>query len=164
MRKVIVKIFINFALFFAGLFLGAYWIGHKYCLKLTNSEIIVNKHLHMIRLYDIWMMTKEKGNSIEEYLKRNEIQTIAIYGMSYMGIRLFHELKNTGIHIKYGLDCNPKMRLKGLDILDLKNIEKCDVDAVIVTAIFSFDEIKQNLEKAGFANVIALDEILYNFI
>ena len=46
----------------------------------------------------------------------------------------------------------------------MNDIKNCDVDAVIVTAVFSFDDIKESLENIGFTNIIPLDEVLYDLI
>lgn len=147
-----------------GIVSGGYWMGRKYCLKLVETRILSEKHLNIVKLYDIWMMTKQNGASIAQYLSDNDIRTIAIYGMSFMGIRLLHELKGSSIRIEYGIDCNPKMRIPELKIYHLKELGKVKVDAIIVTAIFSFDKIKNDLEKLGFDKIIGLDEILYNLI
>ncbi len=147
-----------------GSVIGGGLIGHKYCAKLMAARQLADKHLTMIRLYDIWMMTKQNGRSVSEYLMEKGIHEVAIYGMSYMGIRLFHELKDSLICVKFGIDCSLKTRIKGLDVYHLDEIKDSDVDAVIVTAFFAFDSIKKNLENLNFHNVIALDEIFYDLV
>lgn len=139
-------------------------MGHKYCIKWMESIKLADKHLHMVRLYDTWMMTKQSGASIEKYLMDKGIHTIAIYGMSYMGVRLFHELKKSGIHVEYGMDRETKMRIPKLSIVHPDEAEMEKVDAVVVTAIFAFDSIKRDLENLGFSRIIALDEILYHLV
>jgi len=101
---------------------------------------------------------------IDGYLSRKNISSIAIYGMDCRGIRLFHELKDTSVIIRYGVDRAPQTRIKGLDILHPDEMKKEDVDAVIVTAVFAFDEIQKNLKNKGFSKIISLDEILYDLI
>lgn len=164
MRKLICRIFIYNICFLLGILFGGYWIGHKYCLKLIECRKIADKHLHSVRIYDIWMMIKQNGKSMEKYFIDKGIQNVAIYGMSYLGIRLFHELNNTSICVKYGIDCNPNIEIGGLNIFHLENLDQYNVDAVVVTAIFSFDVIKNNLENIGFTNIISLDELLYDLI
>lgn len=164
MRKLISKVCTGCICIMTGGILGGYWMGHKYCSKLMDSKRLSDKHLHMVRLYDIWMMTKQNGASIEQYLLDREIHTIAIYGMSYLGIRLFHELKQGSVHIAYGMDQEAGMRMLGLEIYKPNNAKTDEIDAVIVSAVFAFDTIRKNLEQLGFSRIIALDEIIYNLI
>lgn len=159
MRKIVTGFFTGMAL---GGLLGGYYMGHKYCLELMDSRDLSEKRLHMVRLYDVWMMTKGSGRTIEGYLLDKDIRTVAIYGMSFMGIRLFHELKGSPVCVKYGLDHDPKARIPGLGIYRLGQREK--VDAVIVADIFAFDSIKADLKRRGFARIIALDEMLYDLV
>lgn len=164
MQKILKNICIGCIGFFVGVVLGGYWMGHKYCLRLMDSQKLIDKHLNMVRLYDVWMMTKQNGSSIAQYLTINNIHTIAIYGMSYMGIRLFYELKNSSICVKYGIDCEPRMKIPGLAIYHINDLDNVEVDAIIVTAIFAFDSIKKDLEYLKNTKIIALDEILYDLI
>ena len=147
-----------------GIIFGGYLLGHKYCLQLMDSRKLADKHLHMVRIYDVWMMVNQNGASIEKYLLERGIHTIAIYGMSYMGIRLFHELKDSLVHVKYGIDREPKFRIPELKIYQPMEVENEGVDAVIVTAIFAYDFVKKNLEEQGYREIIALDTILYSLI
>lgn len=147
-----------------GMALGGYWAGHKYCLKLIESRALEDKHLNMVRLYDAWMMTKQRGASVSEYLTNHDIHTVAIYGMSYMGIRLFHDLKDSSVQVKYGIDRELKMRIPGIMTYHPDEVQEKEVDAVIVTAIFSFDFIKKDLRALGFKRIVALDEILYDLM
>lgn len=148
----------------AGGLVGGYYMGHKYCLMLESARWQANKNAAVIRFYDVWMMAKENKLGIDGYLSRKNISSIAIYGMDYRGVRLFHELKDTSIVIRYGIDRNPPARIQGLDVLHPDEIERESVDAVVVTAVFAFDEIKNDLESRGFTRIIPLDEILYDLI
>ncbi len=164
MRKLMAAICAGCICIMAGGILGGYWMGHKYCSRLMDSKKLADKHLHMVRLYDIWMMTKQNGASFEQFLLDKGIHTIAIYGMSYMGIRLFHELEHGNVHIAYGMDQEVKAEIPRLKIYKPDEASKDGIDAVIVTAIFAFDIIKKNLEQLGFGKIISLDEIIYNLI
>lgn len=147
-----------------GALFGGYYMGHKYCLKLVASNSQISKYMAIIRLYDAWMMANKNSKGIPGYLNDKNINNIAIYGMDNRGIRLFQELKGTSVNVRYGVDRNPPMRIKGLDIYHPDNIEKGSVDAVVVTAIFSYDSIKKDLEARGFVCILALDEIIYDLL
>lgn len=164
MRRIIKTVCTGCTCLLAGIVFGGYRAGHKYCLQVMENRELVNKHLHMIRTYDVWIMGMQNGASIESYLLDKGIHTVAIYGMSYMGIRLFHELKDSLVHVEYGIDREPKCRIPELKIYKPTEVKNEGIDAVIVTAIFAYDVVKKSLEGQGYKEIIALDDILYSLI
>ena len=150
--------------FLIGAVTGGYYMGHKYCLRLEEAGRQKDRLRSIIQLYDNWMMVKKNSVGIAEYLNSKGIHNVAIYGMDYRGIRLFHELQDTCVNVKYGIDRNLKARIMGLNICRPDEIKKEEVDAVIITALFSFEEIRKNLEDKGFTQIMGLDDIIYDLL
>ena len=135
----------------------------RYSRELNNRRIAMKKLQHIVRVYDVWMMVKQSGGSIADYLESKNIHNIAIYGMAELGNRLYRELRESGISVKYGMDMNKRLQLRDLPII--KPVESDgSVEAVVVTALTTFDIVRGNLEKLGYKNIIALDEMLYELI
>ncbi len=149
---------------FFGVCLGGYVAAHKYCIKIKVLRTEISKWQFVVRLYDIWIMTKQHSQSIEDYLYNRGIKNIAIYGASFLGTRLYYELKKTGINVKYVLDKNTNVSLVGVDMRDPDHSSSKGIDAVIVTTLNSFDEVKNSLKTRGYRQVFALDEILYDLM
>lgn len=107
-------------------------------------------------------MVKNKTGrkKVEDYFYRNRIKTIAIYGMSYIGERLFEELKNTDIEIKYAIDKNNESIYVDIDVLSVDEVLP-KVDAIIVTPVYFFDEIKDMLQKKTVCRIISLEDVIY---
>lgn len=106
-----------------------------------------------------FLALKQKNKSIIKFLKDNGINKIAIYGYQYLGQRLLAELENSDIQVCYVIDrdhsfLNIKVPLKYIDdVLD-------PVDAIIVTPIFEFYDIKKNLENLLETQVISIEDII----
>ena len=149
----------------AGAFFGWYFTGHKYCVELENCYNLEKKDREIIRIYDVWMMNHALGRSVGNYLSEQNVRNVAIYGMSALGIRLYYELKNQGdVTVEFAMDQNPQTELPEVTICKLDMEPKVQVDAVIVTAIFSYDAIERDLKKRGYTKIFALDEILYKML
>ena len=88
-----------------------------------------------------WVKVKQEGKQLSHYFKNNGFKKIAIYGMSYAGKTLIDELKGTGITVAYGIDKKADTIYADIDILSVED-SLADVDAVVVTAITFFNEIK----------------------
>ena len=105
-------------------------------------------------------MEKQHGKHLEDYFHQNRIKDVAIYGMSYIGKRLYDELKSSDIEVKYVVDKNAKDI--GMDIKTFFPDEEFpEVDAIIVTAISFFDEIEEILLSKINYKVISIEDILY---
>ena len=80
--------------------------------------------------------------------------------MSYVGECLVEELKNTEIEVKYAIDQNRDGIYVDVDVISLdEELEK--VDAIIVTPITSFQNIKEMLSEKVDYRIISLEEIIY---
>lgn len=151
-------------LVFLGVCLGGYAAAHKYCMRIKDLKTELSRWQFGVRLYDIWIMTKQYSQSIADYLSNKEIKNIAIYGASFLGTRLYYELKETDINVKYILDKNTNISLVGVDMRDPDHSSYKGIDAVIVTTLYSYDEIKNSLKSRGCRQIFALDEILYDLM
>lgn len=121
---------------------------------------MADKHLTLMLLMNQWLRTKQEGKSILDYFAKNEIKTIAIYGMSYVGERLYEELLGTEIKMEYAIDKNADGIYSDITLLTPES-ELPDVDAIIVTPVFYFDEIEEMLSEKTMAKILSLEDILY---
>lgn len=133
----------------------------------TNSEIKdgVVPYKKSALLFPVvlkWLEIRQKGHSLDEYFKWNNIQTIGIYGMGALGCRLYDELENSIIQVKYLFDRNPN----GMDKIfefSSPDRERLDVDAIVVTVISAEQQIIDEIKNYGHENVIGLSTVLDSF-
>lgn len=134
-------------------------------LKCLEKKIIKGeKESYKFRVYyDLtrkWVEAYQLGKSLEELLLNKKYENVAIYGMGDVGYLLFRELESSKIKVKYGIDKATIGRGINLQIVaPSSDMEK--VDAIIVTAIFAFDEIKAMLESMVSYPVVSLDDLIY---
>lgn len=117
------------------------------------------KFYRMFRFMDDWMNKKIRGISVEDYLLQKKFNTIAIYGMSYVGQTLLNELEDSKICIKYGIDREAEVYWDSFPIKRPSQVTN-DVDAIIVTTMMGFNEIKQLMKSRVKCPVISLEEIV----
>lgn len=109
-----------------------------------------------------WLEIRQSGHDLSEYFRNNHIHSIAIYGMGRLGCRLYDELEDSDIQIKYLMDRNPK----GLDsVFEFSSLDekKTDIDAVVVTVLSSEEDIISEIRGYGYRKVIGLSEVLKSF-
>lgn len=144
----------------AGTVLGAVIIGRISGNKINRFAGLADKHLALFLMMNQWIKAKQNGKDLSKYLLQNEYKDIAVYGVSYVGETLVNELKNTEINVIYGIDQNADIDCNGIEVVSLEN-ELKKVDAVVVTAITSFDEIKEKLSVKLECPILSLEDILY---
>lgn len=136
------------------------WCNIKIHRKNKEIKILADKHLEMFLLYDRWIENKQNGKHLGDYLRENSYENIIIYGMSYVGKRFYKELVSDGIEVKNIVDQNKFVFCEDREIKQIdESIET--VDAVVVTAIYNFEEIEPELKIKFKCPILSLADIIY---
>ncbi|WP_342758490.1 hypothetical protein [Kineothrix sedimenti] len=134
----------------------------RFCSKATKkAQEMSDKHLALFLLMNQWVLVKQEGKNLKDYFNKNGYKTIAIYGMSYAGERLLRELEGSDVTIKYGIDKKADVIYSDIEVISVdEDLE--DVDVIVVTPIFFFNEIEEVLSKKIDCPIISLEDILYD--
>ena len=130
------------------------------CIDRWKEE--ASKQRAMFLVMNQWTNVKQANRNLEEYFLKNELRKIAIYGMGLMGQQLINELKHSSIETAYGIDRNSDGIVSGIKVVTMDE-ELADVDAVVVTVLKEFDEIRDALTKKLNCSVVAIEDILNEF-
>lgn len=144
----------------AGITIGAICVGYISRKEITLQKSKVDKFKGYYNLLNQWFLLKNEKKSVKEYFEQNNYKTIAIYGIGELGCRLKEELDNSDIVIKYAIDKNSGGSYMNLDVLDMDD-ELEEVDVIIVTATFAFDEIEEKLSEKVNCPIISLEDVIY---
>ena len=113
-----------------------------------------------------WMECKIKGQNIAEVLEKYGYSKVVVYGYAELGQLLCKELLLGGMCVEYVLDKTVettgirKLPIYKPDEITDSRQALLQVDAVIVTAVYYFEEIKQELTETGYQNVISMRMLL----
>lgn len=120
------------------------------------------KYKNYYYMLNHWMQLRQEGKSLCRFFEKNGYKEIAIYGMGEMGRRLYDELVKSGITVKYVVD----QYAEGLLGIEVKAVGSDadfeNVDVMIVTATFAFEEISERLKEKIDFPIISLDEVVYS--
>ena len=129
--------------------------------EMTDREIRreFEKHKKLFVAGIRWIQLKQENKNIADVLLQMGYHEIAIYGMSMLGERLVEELKNSKVVVSYYID---KVRTDVYEGICAKKpeTELELVDAVIVTAIASYDQIVNTLRNKIACPVLSLEDIM----
>lgn len=143
-----------------GAAVGATAVGTISGKTIDEKATKVEKFKNYYNMLNQWLVLKQEGKNLSSFFESNEYKTIAIYGMGEMGNRLYDELKNTNIEIKYAIDKNADSTYTELEVIDPEDSYE-DVDAIVVTATFAFEDIESKVSSKTECPVISLEDVVY---
>ncbi len=119
------------------------------------------KYEKFFRLLDRWMCNSETGKKVEDFFKELHLTNIAVYGNGALGKHLDKSLCGGDIKIQYYIDKDAEL----FRCHDPRGyIERMfpEVDAVIVTPIAEYKDIRQKLKEIYDVPIISLEEVIYD--
>lgn len=151
--------FVSIIFLIIGGVLGILISGNALMSEIKKQRKISSKYLAFFTLYDEWLSMKQRGESIKEYFDIHGYKSIAIYGMGKMGMRFYQELRQEGINVSYVIDRNALHIDVDIECL-LPEGQFPMVDAIVVTVVNDFEEIKDTLEAKVSYPVVSLEDII----
>lgn len=143
-----------------GAAVGAGTLGYQKVKQHEQDFKVIKKNEAILKMFNQWLIIKQEGKNIAAYMKENNFKKIAVYGMSYAGERLLDDLKGTEIEVAYGIDQNADRIFSETEVVTLEDTLQ-PVDAIIVTAIYYFDEIEEKLSELVDCPIISLEDVIY---
>ena len=133
--------------------------------KMKNEEIqkrqkAKDKFKGYYNLLNQWLRLKQENKSLETYFTENQYKTIVIYGMGELGNRLYDELKDSSVQVKYAIDENTAGAYSEIDIIAPEE-DFPEVDVIVVTAVFAYHEIEEKLSDRTDIQVISLEDVVF---
>lgn len=119
--------------------------------KTVENGNEANRYFKMAKVYDYWMYLNIRNKKVEHYLRDCNYKKIAVYGMNYLGNRLYDELYKSSVEVIFGIDNGADgieydIPMYKMDSFELAEKLTC-VDAVVVTVIDPYQNILSDLSK-----------------
>ena len=137
-------------------------------LNRTPLEAERPKSADIIAVYDYWLYLEKRKQSIAVFLREHGYFKIGIYGMGYIGNRLYDFLSDSDIETTFAIDRRAKTFTCSIPVFCLEDTQvegyMKQADAIIVTAEAAFDAIKAEIEKRYEISVLSLKCILLEMI
>lgn len=144
----------------AGGLAGGISVGSKLGKKIKTEHMYAQKHLIIMQMFNQWLINRQEGKNLAKFFEVNGYKSIAVYGMSYLGERLVDELKGSIIEVKYTIDKNAENIFADMEVKHPED-DLPEVDVVVVTAVYNFDEIENELSRLVNCPVISLEDVLF---
>ena len=132
----------------------------KYGKEVKEWFVAERKEYFLCKFMNRWLMLKQRGINLSDFFVQKGMKKIAIYGIHYIGKRLYDEFQGSAVEVVYAIDRNPRENGWNIPVLHPDNALK-DIDAVVVTPIFDYLEIKKILSAKLSCPIFSVEDILY---
>lgn len=157
MKKTIVSMIFGMA---CGIVCGKIWAEKQKEKEVKQKELLLGKHFRMFILMDRWVENMQRGQKCEKYFAENNVTDVAIYGMSYIGKRLYEDIKDSNVNVVYGIDNAIEKIYTELPIYKVTD-ELPQADMIVVTPLLEFDTIKKQLEEKTSAKIVSVEDVVF---
>lgn len=144
----------------AGMVMGVALIFRKFDRQVKVLRKNADKFQRSMLMMNKWLEVKQEGKDIAGYCLKKNYKKIAIYGMNYVGVRLYDEFAGSDVDVAYGIDKAAPSVAADFEVLSYSD-EFPNVDAVIVTPVYYFFEIKEELGRRMACPIVSLEDVLY---
>lgn len=125
----------------------------------SSEEEMKNKMLKYYITLNNWIEKKQKNINLSSYFEKMGYKSVAIYGMKEVGERLYDELKDTKIEVKYAIDQNAESIYADIDVY-LPDDNLPEVDVIVVTATYYYNSILNNIKDKVGCPIVSLDDVI----
>lgn len=135
--------------------------NHITCLQeqLLSYRRVAEINESIIRMMFLWL-NNPSDKALENAFEIIQCNKIAVYGYGRLGQILVKKLKNTKIDVGYIIDRNKKLRVPGYIVFH-PNDKLPIVDAIVITNVYDFDSISDELLKTTKSiNILSLADIM----
>ncbi|MCI8377739.1 MAG: hypothetical protein HFH72_04370 [Lachnospiraceae bacterium] len=146
-------------------FLAAAGAGIALTVRMKNEEIqkrqkSKDKFKGYYNLLNQWLRLRQENKSLGTFFTENQYKTAAIYGMGELGNRLYDELKDSAVQVKYAIDENTAGTYSEIEVIGPEG-DFPEVDVIVVTAVFAYREIEEKLSGRTDIPIVSLEDIVY---
>lgn len=120
---------------------------------------LLSKFQKMFFVYDDWMKKQEQDKYIHEYLRRAGVQSVAIYGDSYIGKRLYYSLRKNGVEVRCFIDRNAAYLKEDIPVY-LPEVGLPPVDLILISLVEGVEGIRKELKALTEGKICSIQELL----
>ena len=129
---------------------------------MKKSDVDLNKKKECdILTLERWVEVLFSGNQIDVFLHKYKVETLAVYGYGRLGRLLVKQLRQSNlVNLAYVVDQNKTCVDYDIPFF-LADDSLHDVDMVIVTSVYYYNEIRSNLVNKGIkSKILSLYDLL----
>lgn len=139
---------------------AAIFLYIKMTKRIKRWYRIAVKNELLFRVAARWAEMESSGKKISDYIIQRGYKKVAIYGYGTLGEHLYAVLSKSDVGVACVIDRKADEKINLIEICKPDEIHQ-NFDAIIVTAIGNYDEIKEEMETKVSCPIISLEDLVY---
>ncbi|MCI8505907.1 MAG: hypothetical protein HFI67_06935 [Lachnospiraceae bacterium] len=136
-------------------------IGFRFALFVgKNKDKTIQKYKTYYQMLVSWMDLLERGKYLSNYLEKYGYNRVAVYGGHDTGRHLVKQLQGTRVCVEYIIDRDGSLKNNNFLPIYHPDDQLPKTDAIVVTPIWDYQNIKEKLSAKISCPVISLQEII----
>lgn len=137
-------------------------VMRHYCkAMILRYSALAEKNLCNTQLLAQLVKRQQEGFDLEKHIAALGYKRIALYGLNDFGAMIAEGLKKGEVKIEYGIDNGTMVKTFNFPVIT-SNDELIDVDAILVTAVYYFDDIEKELRQKTDCPIVSLGDVLFD--
>lgn len=128
-------------------------------IHIKNDQLRKDKEFYEVLVE--WLNVRQNDKNLIDFFVKRRYTSVAVYGMKELGELLCSELSGSGIDIKYVIDRNADAIWTDATVFRPDD-DLPEVDVIVVTAITSFETIKEYLERKVKCPIVSLEDVVFD--
>ena len=149
---------ISIIVFFSGLTVGFIFAVYRCGFRFYSEKKKTERLRLNLKLLDRFMSVIERGQDVTVFFERRNISSVAVYGIGILGRHFLKNIDTDKISISFVVDREVGLH-QDFRVYDV-NDEWPSVDALIVTPVLEYQEIKQTIQNKMGVAVYSIEEII----
>ena len=109
--------------------------------------------------FDKWMTLKEQGRKATDFLEKQGVKNIAVYGLGMIGNHFLEEVRKSNLQIVCGIDGKGDSIHMEFPVITI-NDDIPDVDAIVVTVTYNYGGIYEKLKEKCQGKIYLINELI----
>lgn len=126
-----------------------------------NISQELRKQYLFYTIWNEWSIIHQNGERLTRYFEQRKLYRVAVYGIKELGQRLCDELIGSNIKVVYVIDRDISLKYRGIEVRT-PDLLTDDIDIIVVTAVYYYEEIHKDLTHYGSYEVASLLDIVNN--
>jgi len=139
------------------------YVARRTHCRLKDSQAQKDRYAAYYQIASQWVQNLLAGRNIGAYFQKRNIQSIAVYGLGSLASLFLQNLESSNVEVAFIIDKNHGAGHHGsVPVLEsFQDGADIQADAIVVTPVYDFQAIRQELQSQGaVVPILSIEDVI----